>query len=96
MCVNVIRWFDLSSILTWAISFTLPNIIRSGGDAKFTMIVTIISMWCCRVLLSYFFVRELGMGLLGVWMGMFMDWVIRGILFVIRFFSGKWMEKKVI
>ena len=96
MCVQVIRWFSIFSIFVWATSFTLPNVIRCGGDAKYTMTVSIVSMWCCRVLLSYYFVLHLNMGLLGVWMGMFLDWVVRSAFFVTRFMSGKWMEHKVI
>lgn len=96
LCIQVIRWFNGFSIFLWATSFTLPNVLRSGGDAKFTMSVSVVSMWFCRVLLSYFFVLNLGMGLLGVWMGMFMDWAVRSVLFVVRFLGGKWMDHKVI
>lgn len=96
MCVQVVRWFDVFSIFLWAASFTLPNVLRSGGDTRFTMTVSIVSMWSCRVVLSYFFVLQLHMGLLGVWLGMFLDWVVRSALFSGRFFSGKWMEHKVI
>ena len=96
LCVQVVRWFDVFSIFAWATSFTLPNVLRSGGDSKFTMAVSIVSMWFCRVLLSYFFVIQLHMGLLGVWMGMFLDWIVRSILFCRRFIKGKWMEHRVI
>ena len=68
----------------------------SGGDAKFTMAVSIVSMWVFRVMLSYFFVLNLGMGLLGVWMGMFIDWFFRDILFGVRFARNRWMDHKVI
>ncbi len=96
MCTVVVHWFDLFSVLFWATSFTLPNALRSGGDAKFTMFVSIASMWLFRVILSYFFVLQMHMGLTGVWFGMFVDWICRSIFFVVRFFSGKWMEHKVI
>ena len=96
LCIQVIRWFSVFSIFVWAASFTLPNILRSGGDVRFNMIVSIASMWCCRVWLSYFLVLRLHMGLLGVWMGMFSDWLIRALMFTVRFFSGRWMEQKVI
>jgi Na+-driven multidrug efflux pump len=33
---------------------------------------------------------------LSIWMGMFLDWGFRSLLFGIRYFSGKWMDKKVI
>ena len=75
MCVTVVRWFSVFSVFFWAGSFTLPNALRSGGDAKFTMLVSIVSMWTFRVVLSYFFVLQLHMGLTGVWFGMFIDWI---------------------
>ncbi|MCR5211566.1 MAG: MATE family efflux transporter [Lachnospiraceae bacterium] len=94
--INVIRWFDVFSIGFWGFSFTLPNALRAGGDAKFTMIVSTISMWAFRVVLSYIFVLVFNMGLLGIWLGMFIDWVFRSICFLIRFHSGKWLYRKVI
>lgn len=96
MCITVVRWFNLFSIFFWTTSFTLPNALRSGGDAKFTMTVSIISMWLFRVILSYFFVLKLDMGLTGVWFGMFIDWICRSLCFGVRFLSGKWTEHKVI
>lgn len=96
MCVTVVRWFNLFSVFFWTTSFTLPNALRSGGDTKFTMTASIISMWTFRVILSYFFVLKLNMGLTGVWFGMFIDWIFRSICFVTRFLSGKWMEHRVI
>lgn len=96
MCVTVIRLFSVFSTFFWAISFTMPNILRSGGDAAYTMTVSILSMWIFRVVLSYFFVLKMDMGLTGVWMGMFIDWICRAVFFGVRFLSGKWMEHKVI
>lgn len=96
MCITVIRLFDVFSILFWALSFTLPQALRSGGDAKYTMSVSILSMWSFRVVLSYFFVLRMGMGLTGVWLGMCIDWICRSVFFTVRFLGGKWMEHKVI
>ena len=96
MCTVVVHWFSVFCVVFWAPSFTLPNALRSGGDAKFTMLVSIASMWVFRVILSYFFVLQMHMGLTGVWFGMFVDWICRSILFGVRFYSGKWMEHKVI
>lgn len=96
MCVSVVHWFNLFSVFAWATSFMLPNVLRSGGDARFTMTVSIFSMWLFRVLLSYFFVLKLDMGLEGVWFGMFADWFCRSFFFIWRFHSGKWAEHQVI
>lgn len=75
---------------------TLPNALRSGGDARYTMTVSIFSMWLFRVILSYIFVLKLNMGLTGVWFGMFIDWICRSVFFMIRFVSNKWMDHNVI
>lgn len=96
MCVTVVRWFNVFSVFFWASSFTLPNALRSGGDAKYTMTVSIVSMWLFRVILSYIFVLKFHMGLTGVWFGMFIDWICRGACFWLRFLSGKWTEHRVI
>lgn len=96
MCIEVIRLFCVFSIFFWALSFTLPQVLRSGGDAKYTMSISILSMWIFRVVLSYFFVLRMDMGLMGVWLGMCIDWICRSIFFTIRFLSGKWMEHQVI
>ena len=96
MCVHVVHWFCVFSIFCWALSFTMPNVLRSGGDSKYTMTVSSVSMWLFRVILSYIFVLKLHMGLTGVWFGMFIDWICRDIFFTLRFISGKWMDHKLI
>ena len=96
LCTMVVRMFNIASVFLWACSFTLPNALRTGGDAKFTMTVSIISMWLFRVILSYVFVLQFHLGLAGVWLGMFIDWLCRDICFIARFISGRWMEHKVI
>ena len=96
LCTTVVHMFNVASVFFWATSFTLPNALRAGGDAKYTMTFSIISMWLFRVILSYVFVLQFQLGLAGVWLGMFCDWVFRSICFLIRFVRGKWMNHKVI
>lgn len=94
--VQVLRMFAVVSIFFWPSSFTLPNALRAGGDAKYTMLVSMFSMWSFRVILCYLFVLKFHLDLPGVWMGMFADWIFRSLLFWLRFHGGKWMEHKVI
>ena len=77
-------------------SFTMPNALRAAGDAKYTMMVSIFSMWAFRVGSSYLLGGTLGLGVLGVWFGMFIDWGFRSLAFLIRFLRGKWTQKAVI
>ena len=55
MALQVMVWFNFVSLFFWPSSFTLPNILRAAGDARFTMAVSILSMWVFRSLC--FFVR---------------------------------------
>ncbi len=84
------------SLTIWALSFGLPAILRSAGDAKYTMIVSIISMLVLRVGLSFVLVYVFDLQLLGVWLAMFADWLARGVFFMWRFMGDKWLHKKVI
>ncbi len=86
----------VASILFWSSSFVLPNFLRAAGDAKFTMIVSIISMWTLRVGGSYILAMNFGWGVYGVWIGMYVDWVARSIAFIWRFARGKWKDIQVI
>lgn len=46
-------------------------------DANFSLGVSMISMWIFRIVCSYILVMVLDMGVLGVWIGMFVDWYAR-------------------
>lgn len=96
MAVQLLTSFAVCAALIWPLSFALPNILRAAGDAKYTMSVSVFSMWVFRVASSYFFAGTLKMGVLGVWIGMYVDWVFRSALFVIRYKRGKWLEKRVV
>ena len=96
MALEVMMWFNIVSLFFWPSSFTLPNILRSAGDASFTMAVSIVSMWAFRVGFCYLWVLRMGGGLLSIWMGMYLDWVFRSLCFAVRFVRGRWLEKTVI
>ena len=98
IAVQVLRWNAVFATVFWPMSFTLPNALRAAGDAKFTMMVSMLSMWICRIGMSYLLGSSwgMGMGLLGVWLAMFFDWIVRAALFLGRFLRGKWKEHEVI
>lgn len=82
--------------LIWPLSFTFPNALRASNDAKFTMSVSAASMWVFRFCFSYILGRYMSLGLLGVWIAMFIDWFVRCIFFMWRYHSGKWMDRQLI
>lgn len=83
-------------IIFWPCSFVLPAGLKGAGDVKYTMVTAIIGMWVFRITLGYFLGIIFGLGLIGVWLGMYIDWIVRGILYVIRLRNGKWKNHTVI
>ena len=96
LAIETTRLNMFQTVIFWPFAFTIPNYLRAAGDARFTMVVSIFSMWAFRVLLSRILGLVLGFGLMGVMWGMFIDWYFRGIVFTIRFLKGKWKTKTVV
>ncbi len=92
---EIILLHCITSSFLWTLSFTLPNALRAANDARFTMIVSIITMWTFRIGFAYILCLQLGFGVLGVWIAMSIDWLFRGICFVYRFKSNKWIYQSV-
>ncbi len=96
MCFDMVVAITIAKPLLWAFSFIPAYGMRAAGDVKFSMITSTITMWCLRVALCIFLVRQYHMGPIAVWYGMFADWAVRGVVFFIRFKSGKWLHNKVV
>ena len=95
LCIYMLGWITVAKPILWSPSFVIPYALRAAGDVKFSMIVATLTMWLCRVTLATFLIRVAGVGAVGVWIGMFCDWAIRGIIFTIRFRRGNWIHKVV-
>ena len=81
---------NVCAIFLWPAAFCLPNVMRAANDVKFPMCVSITSMFIFRIGLSYVTGVAMGLGAIGVWIAMIVDWIVRIIFFAARFFSGKW------
>ena len=96
MCIHMMTWITIVKPVVWTMAFVPGYGLRAAGDVKFSMITSCCTMWACRFCLCVFLIRVLGFGPMGVWIGMFADWTVRGIIFTWRFHSRKWLEHKVI
>lgn len=96
MAVEVIQLCLIVSCFIWPTAFTIPNFLRAAGDAKYTMVVSMLSMWIFRVGGSHLLGRWLDLGLQGIWIAMYIDWGFRSICFCARFIKGGWKTKRVI
>jgi len=84
------------SPIFWSASFGLPAALRATGDAKYTMFVSIFSMWTFRIGFAYLLASHMDMGVPGVWLAMVIDWIVRSICFVTRWLQGRWQEHQLI
>lgn len=93
---EILKWYAVAATVFWPSSFTLPNALRAAGDARFTMGVSIFSMWIFRIGACYLLVYYFDLGLLGVWGAMFIDWIVRTGFFTVRYMGSKWLTKRLV
>ncbi len=84
------------TMVLWTSAFATPNFLRSAGDVKYTMVCSLLSMIVFRVFGAYVLTNYFALGLMGVWLAMIIDWVVRSSCFVSRLLGDKWTQKKVI
>ena len=78
-----------------AAAMVFPGCLRGAGDTRFPMYVTSASIWAIRVPSVFILGLALGWGLDGAWLGMAIDLVVRGLIFFLRFRSGRWKTASV-
>ena len=96
LVIALVLIHDLVNGAAFPASGALPNGLRAAGDVRFTMYVSILSTIVIRFVLSIAFGIWLNWGVIGVAIAMCCDWVVRAVLFLRRFRSGKWKEFQVI
>ena len=82
-------------IVLWPLAFTLPQALKAAGDTTYVMLMAVGSMWAFRIVTGILFAKTLGMGVLGIWIAMFIDWACRIVFIVVRYRGHKWEEKYV-
>ncbi|WP_094605773.1 putative FMN/FAD exporter YeeO [Sporomusa silvacetica DSM 10669] len=92
MTTKNVWWHAAVMVVIWPLAYTLPVTFRASGDAKFPMIVGTLTMIFCRIALAYLLSIYFDMGMFGTWVAMFIDWIVKAIIFVYRYLSGKWTE----
>ena len=93
---TIVLMNTLMQIPLWSISFITPSALRAAGDAKYTSVVSMLSMWLFRVVLGYILGVVLPFGVVGVWLAMDIEWGIRGLIFLRRFRGPKWYRHRLV
>ncbi len=90
LTTQIVWWHGAFSILIWPFAYTLPVTFRASGDVKYPMYVGILSMFFCRIAFAYLLGVYFEMGVFGTWVAMFVDWIVKAILFAWRYMNTKW------
>jgi putative MATE family efflux protein len=69
--------------------------LRGAGDTRVPVLFTWLGFFAVRIPLAYFLTGPAGLGLLGAWLAMCADIVVRGVFFLARFATGRWQHLKV-
>lgn len=77
-------------------NLVIINSMKAAGDVKFPVALGIVAQWGCSVGLGYLFGIYLDMGLVGIWIAMALDEIVRGIIVYIRWKLGGWRNKSLV
>jgi putative MATE family efflux protein len=90
-----------------ASSIVFTSALRGAGDTRVPVLFTWCGFFLIRIPLAYLLTRDqldlgelgtlpgAGLGLLGAWLAMFADLVVRGLFFLARFAGGRWQSMRV-
>lgn len=92
--VVLVRTFGVLEPLL-AILNICSSTLKAAGDIKYVMVTSIIGLWSLRVIPSFAFNRLLGLGLMAVSIGIFLDFSCRSVMYLVRMNKGKWKYLKV-
>lgn len=89
--VTAIKIFSISQpFLTMIVIFS--GALRGAGDIMYVMITSFIGIWAFRILITVLLNMLFHMGIMGVWIALCLDYIIRAIMYMIRFRRGKWKQ----
>ncbi len=83
------------ALLAWGISFVLSAGLKGAGDTRYTMVTAFIGMWVFRICLGYVLGILCGVGILGIWIAMYIDWIVRGSMYLIRLRGVNWIKHRL-
>ena len=75
--------------------FILAGALRGAGDTKFPLYATFTGVWGFRVVLAVLLVPVMHLGILGAWLAVAADQVVRSFIIYTRYKRGKWKSVQV-
>lgn len=96
LAARLIRIYVCMAMPAYPGAFVQPQLLRGAGDTKFTMWCSIAIMFLIRVGCGYILGTVFEMGAVGLCIAMGVNWILRTVVFFVRFLSGKWLNKAVV
>jgi len=78
-----------------AIHDTMAGALRGAGDTRSPMLVTLVGCVLMRLGACYLLAWPLGLGLVGIWIGTTLDWLLRASWITALFWRGRWKSRLV-
>jgi MATE family multidrug resistance protein len=75
-----------------AICEAMAGGLRGAGDTRTPLLAALFGPVLFRLIGCWFFAFHLDMGLIGIWYGTSLDWLIRVVFLSIMFHRGKWKQ----
>ncbi len=87
----------IMSILSVSVFLQISQVVymgclRGAGDTKYTAFISLVSVAIVRPFLGWLLCYPLGMGLMGAWIGLASDQLVRFLMAWARFRKGKWTK----
>lgn len=79
-----------TSIPAVGLFFTLSGSLRGAGDTKWPLYASLVGTYAVRLPLSAFLGYTLGLGILGIWVALPVEYYLRSLIVVQRFNGGAW------
>ncbi len=92
---------DYGRTLMWIMAFLQPPLalalalsgaLRGAGETKVVLYAAVLGGWLVRIPLAYLLGVQFGLGLVAVWLTMWLDWWVRGAVVLLRFSRLRWAE----
>lgn len=76
----------------FGLSILVFGVMRGGGDTKAPFLISLLGMWVLRLPLAYLLLHTTKLGLQAVWIAMMSDLMVRGIICLLSYRKGTWVN----
>jgi len=93
---KIIVIIDIALELGRGVNILIGNTLKAAGDIRFPVFFAIIISWTVMIPLGYLFGVYFELGLVGIWIALAVDEVVRGVILSFRWYSRKWQNKSFV